>query len=238
MSRASPLPQPPGRAPDRLVPRQHAPDRDEPDCKGPGGQSRGRGLKAARAAQVVRASLRADRRGPRLAPAAPALPRAGTSAVLRRDGSPAAGADRVGPCGLQGQDLLHPHVVAPAVGEVVFVEEALAGSKAEIGEANLMGVVAEAEAARVADSRPWATKRWRWSSLHARASCRRAGQSVGGQAARSRGSDVGMKAGYQRRKSPARSSLSARVRIWSRRCAPRATSASAASSPCACSRPD
>ena len=42
--------------------------------------------------------------------------------------------------------------MAPAVGEVVFVHEALAGSKAEIGEANLMGVVAEAEAARVADA--------------------------------------------------------------------------------------
>jgi len=42
--------------------------------------------------------------------------------------------------------------VAPAVGEVVLVEEALAGSKAEIGEANLMGVVAEAEAASVADA--------------------------------------------------------------------------------------
>src|SRR2546423_11830096 len=36
----------------------------------------------------------------------------GTSAVLRRDGSPAAGANRVVPCRLQGQDLLHSHVVA------------------------------------------------------------------------------------------------------------------------------
>jgi hypothetical protein len=40
----------------------------------------------------------------------------------------------------------------PAIGEVVFVEEALAGSKAEIGQPDPSGVIAEAEAAGVGDA--------------------------------------------------------------------------------------
>jgi hypothetical protein len=58
----------------------------------------------------------------------------GASAIPRRDGWPAACADRVAAGGLQQQDVLHPHVVAPAVGEVVFVHEALANPVTEIGE--------------------------------------------------------------------------------------------------------
>ena len=51
-----------------------------------------------------------------------------------------------------GQDRLHPDVVAPAVGQVVLVQEALANPETEGGEADRSRVVGEAEAASVADA--------------------------------------------------------------------------------------
>ena len=49
-------------------------------------------------------------------------------------------------------DLLDADLVAPRDVEVVLVEEALAGPQAEIGQADLVGVVGEAEPAEVGDA--------------------------------------------------------------------------------------
>jgi hypothetical protein len=76
----------------------------------------------------------------------------GASAVLGRDDSPAARADRVAPRGLRRQGLLHPDVVLPPISEVVFVYEALANPKTKIAKADFTGVVGEAEAARIPDA--------------------------------------------------------------------------------------
>jgi hypothetical protein len=73
----------------------------------------------------------------------------GTSAALGRDGSPAACADRVAKSGVRGQDPLYPYVVTPPVDEVVFVAEALSFPQTEIAEGDLVGVVAEGDAASV-----------------------------------------------------------------------------------------
>jgi len=56
---------------------------------------------------------------------------------------------RLGPSGLKWRQALHLDVVLSAVGEVVFVEEALAGLEAEVGHPHSSQVVSEAHAADV-----------------------------------------------------------------------------------------
>src|SRR5674536_288071 len=78
--------------------------------------------------------------------------RPGPAAALRRAGAPAAGAAWVNPAGLGGQDLLQPQVQPPAGGEVVVVDEPFGRPQTQVGEVDPVGVVAEADAAGVADA--------------------------------------------------------------------------------------
>ena len=59
------------------------------------------------------------------------------------------------------------HVVLPAIGEVVFVQEPLADAQAKIGQAYLSGTVTEAGAARVANAvlKPVSDTRWPRSNV-------------------------------------------------------------------------
>jgi len=67
------------------------------------------------------------------------------AASLRRGGATAAGADRVAPTPPDRQDRFQPYVVAPAVEDVVLVEEPFADAQAEIGKLDLIRVVPEPE---------------------------------------------------------------------------------------------
>jgi hypothetical protein len=62
------------------------------------------------------------------------------------------GVRRVGPPWLDRQDLLNVHVMLPAVGEVVLVQEALANTKAKLGQVYVSGIVTEADPAVRADA--------------------------------------------------------------------------------------
>ena len=64
----------------------------------------------------------------------------------------AADADRVAASRFQRRDLFDPHVVLPAIGEVILIEEALADSEAKIGEMHAVRVIAEADAAETDDA--------------------------------------------------------------------------------------
>jgi hypothetical protein len=50
------------------------------------------------------------------------------------------------------QQALDPQVVLPAVGEVVFIDEALADAQTKIGQVYLLGIVAEADPAIMTDT--------------------------------------------------------------------------------------
>ena len=75
------------------------------------------------------------------------------AAVLRRTGAAATGASRVDPAGIHDQDLLETQVQSPAVGEVVDVDvdEPFGRPSSHVGEADQVGIVAEADTADVAD---------------------------------------------------------------------------------------
>jgi len=64
----------------------------------------------------------------------------------------AADADRVGPPWLERQDLLNAHVMLPAVGEVILVQEALTDAQAKVGQAYVSGIVTEADSAVMPDA--------------------------------------------------------------------------------------
>ena len=61
------------------------------------------------------------------------------AAVLRRTGTAATGAARVDPAGIHDQDLLQTQVQAPAVGEVVVVDEPFGRPQIQLGDMNLVG---------------------------------------------------------------------------------------------------
>jgi len=68
-------------------------------------------------------------------------------------GPTATGAARVDPAGIHDQDLLETQVQSPAVGEVVDVDvdEPFGRPSSHVGEADQVGIVAEADTADVAD---------------------------------------------------------------------------------------
>jgi hypothetical protein len=72
--------------------------------------------------------------------------------VLGRARAPPARAPRIGPPRLGAGNLLNAQVHVPGSGKVVLVDEPLALSQAQVGEANLPGVVAEARPAEVGDA--------------------------------------------------------------------------------------
>jgi len=53
---------------------------------------------------------------------------------------------------LTRKDLLDTHVVLPAIGEVVFVHEALADTQAKVSQAHVSGIVPEADPAVMTDA--------------------------------------------------------------------------------------
>jgi len=73
------------------------------------------------------------------------------AAVLGWDSAPAANTDWVASPRVERQDVLDPHVVLPAVGEVVFIEEAFTDAQAKVGQAHPSRIVAEADPAVTAD---------------------------------------------------------------------------------------
>ena len=74
------------------------------------------------------------------------------AAVLRWASPPPANADRVAPAGFGRDELLDPDVVAPAVDEVVVVDEPFPDAQAEAGQRDPPGVVAETDTAGVGDA--------------------------------------------------------------------------------------
>jgi len=76
---------------------------------------------------------------------APLQERPRPAAALWRSRPAAGGADRVAPTPPDRQDRFQPYVVAPAVEDVVLVEEPFADAQAEIGKLDLIRVVPEPE---------------------------------------------------------------------------------------------
>ncbi len=74
------------------------------------------------------------------------------AAVLGWRRASAADTDRVVPPWLERQDLLDSHVVLPAVGEVILVQEALTNAQAKVGQAYVSGIVTEADPAIMPDA--------------------------------------------------------------------------------------
>ena len=74
------------------------------------------------------------------------------AASLGRGRATTSGADRIASTRLDRQDRLRPHVVAPAVAQVVLVEESFADPQAEIAKLDLMRVVAEGDATGVGNA--------------------------------------------------------------------------------------
>jgi hypothetical protein len=70
------------------------------------------------------------------------------SAILGRRRPLSPSTDRQDAFGIQGQHFFEPHVVLPAVVEVVLVQEAFK-AEPELGQANAVGVIGEGEAALV-----------------------------------------------------------------------------------------
>jgi hypothetical protein len=66
--------------------------------------------------------------------------------------APAANAHRVALPWSERQAAFEAHVVLPAIGEVVFVQEPLADAEFKIDQVDLLGIITEADAARVANA--------------------------------------------------------------------------------------
>jgi hypothetical protein len=76
----------------------------------------------------------------------------GTAAIFRGRLATAANAARIDACIVQRQTLLDSHFVLPGVAEVVFVPESFVDTKAKVGEADLLCIGREADAADLADA--------------------------------------------------------------------------------------